>query len=266
MAERVQMQNKTIKKVGVILRPSTPELKDDFFKLEKIFNKYEIEVVIDNISGGMIGIMGMEFDLLCQTTNMLVTLGGDGTLISVARRSFKHNIPILGVYAGNLGFLADINIDELDNFVETLVAGNYRIDEMRSALGLVQLDKLEEANSHREKLTKRYIENLKECKLISIPFVKNEHKSVYHIFPILLDKKVDRIEVINKLKEFGIQSSIHYPAFKDFTAFKDMGLNSCPVAEDIAKRELTLPLYPTMSFDEVDYVSESLKKILGAIK
>jgi len=123
------VQNKTIKKVGVVLRPSTPELKNDFFKLEKIFNQYDIEVIIDNISGGMIGIMGMEFELLCQTTDMLVTLGGDGTLISVARRSFKYDIPILGVYAGNLGFLADINIGELDEFVSKLVLGSYRVDE-----------------------------------------------------------------------------------------------------------------------------------------
>ena len=129
MSKRVQVQQKKIKKIGVILRPSTPEIKDDFFELEKIFNKYSIEVVIDNISGGMIGIMGIEFDLLCQTSDILVTLGGDGTLISVARRSFKYNIPILGVYAGNLGFLADINIDELDNFVVTLVSGKYRLDE-----------------------------------------------------------------------------------------------------------------------------------------
>ena len=61
----------------------------------------------------------------------------------------------------------------------------------------------------------------------------------------------------------GIQSSIHYPAFRDFRAFRDIGLNHAPIAEDIAKRELTLPLYPTMSFSEVDLVCDSIKKILG---
>ena len=122
------MQRK-IKKIGVILRPSTPELKESYFKLEKIFNKHGIDITIESISGGMIGVMGMEFDLLCQTSDALVTLGGDGTLISVVRRSFKHDIPILGVYAGNLGFLADINIDELENFVSSFVDGNYRVDE-----------------------------------------------------------------------------------------------------------------------------------------
>ena len=123
------MQEKTIKKVGVILRPSTPELKDDYFKLEKIFNKHNIEVVIESISGGMIGIMGMDFELLCESCDVLVTLGGDGTLISVSRRSFKYNIPIIGVYAGSLGFLADVKLSELDDFVLSITKNNYRIDE-----------------------------------------------------------------------------------------------------------------------------------------
>ena len=123
------MQRKKIKKVGVILRPSTPELKDDYYRLEKIFNSHDISVNIESISGGMIGVMGMDFDLLCQTSDALVTLGGDGTLISVARRSFKHGIPILGVYAGNLGFLADVNLDELDAFLDGFTKGEYRVDE-----------------------------------------------------------------------------------------------------------------------------------------
>ncbi len=122
------MQRK-IKKIGVILRPSTPELKESYFKLEKIFTSHGMDVTIESVSGGMIGVMGMEFDLLCQSSDALVTLGGDGTLISVARRSFTHDIPILGVYAGSLGFLADINMDELDEFVSSFIDGNYRVDD-----------------------------------------------------------------------------------------------------------------------------------------
>jgi dTDP-4-amino-4,6-dideoxygalactose transaminase len=140
---------------------------------------------------------------------------------------------------------------------------NYRIDEIRSALGLVQLGKLEKANNQRKKIFERYVANLQDVKNIFIPFLKLKNvESVYHIFPILLGKEFDRLEVIKKLKEEGIQSSIHYPSFKDFTAFKDIGLNCAPIAEDIAKRELTLPLFPTMTFDEVDLVCDSLKNVL----
>ncbi len=127
------MQIKNIKKVGIILRPSTPELKDDFFKLEKIFKNHNITVHIDSISGGMIGIMGLEFDILCKECDFLLTLGGDGTLISVVRRSFEYDIPVLGIFAGHLGFLADVGMDELDEFISGMCKNKYRVDK-RSVL------------------------------------------------------------------------------------------------------------------------------------
>ncbi len=123
------MKSHIIKRVGVILRPSSPELKESYFKLEKIFTKHNIEATIESISGAMIGITGIDFDNLCQKCDVLVTLGGDGTLISTVRRSFKYDVPVFGVYAGNLGFLADINIDELEDFVVHLLKGEYRVDE-----------------------------------------------------------------------------------------------------------------------------------------
>ncbi len=123
------------------MRPSTPELKSSFFKLEKIFNKHKIEVYIDSISGGMIDVMGMDFDLLCKQCDILLTLGGDGTLISVVRRSFNYDIPVLGVYAGTLGFLADVSMEELDAFVANLACGKYRIDERAVLEASLQRDK-----------------------------------------------------------------------------------------------------------------------------
>jgi NAD+ kinase len=127
------LQAKNIKKIGVLLRPSTPELKNSYYALEKVFKKYGIDVYVDSISGAMIDIMGMEFDALCNHVDALVTLGGDGTLISAVRRSFEYDIPVLGVYAGSLGFLADVDLDELDEFVNNMVEGKVRVDE-RSVL------------------------------------------------------------------------------------------------------------------------------------
>ena len=60
-------------------------------------------------------------------------MGGDGTLISAVRRSFEYDIPVLGIHAGNLGFLADVSMDELEKCVLNLAQGSYRIDE-RSVL------------------------------------------------------------------------------------------------------------------------------------
>jgi NAD+ kinase len=118
-----------IKKVGIVLRPSTPELKDVFYNIKAVFESHNIEVNIDSISGGMIDVLGKEFDNLCEESDFLVTIGGDGTLISAVRRSYAHQIPILGVHAGKLGFLADISLEELDSFLHTLIDGKYRIDK-----------------------------------------------------------------------------------------------------------------------------------------
>jgi len=118
----------TINTVGVLLRPSTPELKDKFFQIKEIFEHHNIDVIIDTVSGGMIDVMGQEFDIMCQSADILVTLGGDGTLISAVRRAFSFNIPVLGVHAGKLGFLADFDIEELDAFIPKLRSGEYRLD------------------------------------------------------------------------------------------------------------------------------------------
>lgn len=119
---------KQIKKIGVVLRPSSPEIKEQFLSVKKSFEKHDIEVVLDNNSAQMLGLMGQEFDLLCQTADALVTLGGDGTLISAVRRSHEFQIPVFGIHAGKLGFLADIDLAELDEFIVKLVSGKYRID------------------------------------------------------------------------------------------------------------------------------------------
>jgi dTDP-4-amino-4,6-dideoxygalactose transaminase len=141
---------------------------------------------------------------------------------------------------------------------------NYRMDEMRAAIGLVQLQKLPEANRRRGELVARYRELLADVPRMTVPFSRyNFGAPSYHIFPILLDKAVDRMEIIAGLKENGIQSSIHYPPFQEFTAYKESGLAETPIALDISKRELTLPLFPTMSFDQVELVCSTVKKLLA---
>lgn len=138
---------------------------------------------------------------------------------------------------------------------------NYRIDEMRAALGLVQLDKLDAANENRKKITLHYHDLLKGEAEIHIPFLELPNKnSSYHIYPILLSEKLNREVVFNSLKGKGIQASIHYPSIKSFTAFKDeLKKYDVPNCDTISERELTLPLYPTMSNDQVELVVESLK-------
>ncbi len=121
--------NEKIRRVGISLRPSTPELREVFYEAKALFEAHNIEVTIDNISGSMIGVMGQPFETMCQNCDILATIGGDGTLISAVRRSYRHDIPVMGIHAGKLGFLADIALDELDDVLNSLHSGEFNIDE-----------------------------------------------------------------------------------------------------------------------------------------
>jgi dTDP-4-amino-4,6-dideoxygalactose transaminase len=135
---------------------------------------------------------------------------------------------------------------------------NYRIHEISSALGLVQLEKLADANEKRKKLVEHYNSRLDKIPSVSIPFKNfSRGKPNYHIMPILLSEKTDRAAVIESMKQDGVQTSIHYPAIQNFSAYKDK-VNSTPKAEYVCAHELTLPLYPTMTTEEVDIVCNAL--------
>ncbi|MCX7256387.1 MAG: DegT/DnrJ/EryC1/StrS family aminotransferase [Polaromonas sp.] len=141
---------------------------------------------------------------------------------------------------------------------------NYRMDEMRAAIGLVQLDKLPAGNLRRQALAERYRRNLAGSPL-QMPFdqLPGDVVSAHHILPVLLPQGCSRTAVMEMLKAAGVQSSIHYPPFWGFTAYKDsMRAQDAPLAADICSRELTLPLYPTMSDADVDLVTGAL---LGAV-
>ena len=137
---------------------------------------------------------------------------------------------------------------------------NYRMDEMRAALGSVQLDKLLEGNRNRKELTERYRANLKSSS-VEMPFSDQPMGSLsaYHILPVLLPVHIDRVAVINALKEKRIQSSIHYPPFWNFTAYGGLfSPEQAPIVAQICERQLTLPLFPTMTKAEVDQVTAVL--------
>ena len=140
---------------------------------------------------------------------------------------------------------------------------NYRIDEMRAALGIVQLDKLADANAKRKALTERYFELLDSNDKVTCPFRHFDRGTpTYHIMPILLSEGVDRQQVIASLAEQGVQSSVHYPFIPGFTAYRGVK-GYVPKCQEVSQRELTLPLYPTMTIEQVDYVCASLGKTLA---
>ena len=143
---------------------------------------------------------------------------------------------------------------------------NYRIDELRCALGLVQLEKLDTNNKKRKLLVEYYIKKLnKEVPSLTIPFSIISDKSIssYHIFPILLPSDSDRIGFMKSLKDKGIQTSLHYPSFKDFEFYAKYCDYELENADEVSKRVVTLPLYPGLTTDLIDVIIDAIKEIVN---
>lgn len=144
---------------------------------------------------------------------------------------------------------------------------NYRLDDIRAALGLAQLSRLERHNRLRGEFSSLYRDLLdRELPSILVPFSR-EYRSTYHLMPVVLPPGADRGALMAGLRSRGIQSSVHYPPWHRFAWHqRQIGRRKLPVAEEYSARTLTLPLHPGLSRNEVERVVAALAEILSSPK
>ena len=145
---------------------------------------------------------------------------------------------------------------------------NYRMTEIGAALGLEQLKKLIANNQKRKALSKIYIDNLSGVEQISIPFQDYPRNSSHHLFAILLNKKIDRKNFMQKLRQKGVQTSIHYLPVHKFSYYRKdypQKPGNLPISEEIGKREVSLPLHPRMNKKDVLYVCHQVKSFIKSL-
>ncbi len=142
---------------------------------------------------------------------------------------------------------------------------NYRIDEIRSALGIVQLEKLPTKDARRKQITERYWQAFEDCEL-ELPFKDTQCKSSYHIFPVLLPESMNRKSFMDHLRTARIQTSIHYPPIHKFSYYQSKFPDFViPQTEAVARREVTLPLFPDMTDEQVELVIGTTKEALASL-
>jgi dTDP-4-amino-4,6-dideoxygalactose transaminase len=137
---------------------------------------------------------------------------------------------------------------------------NYRLDEMRAAVGLVQLRRLERTNAARQRIVAAYRDRLHGTAGVTMPFAHADtDASSHHLAVVLLPEEVDREGVQRALREHGIQTSVHYPPIHRFSAYASMpSARRLPRTEAVADRILTLPLFAHMRDEQVDAVIQGL--------
>jgi len=138
---------------------------------------------------------------------------------------------------------------------------NYRMDDIRGALLLAQFERLKRDISRRQELRETYISALKGIKGLIIPYENHSHQSSNYIFPVVLKesdtKKRDRVR--KRLAEAGIETSVHYPPVHLFSIYDSF---RCPLpnTEYVAENEITLPFFPALTMDDIEYIARNLWK------
>ena len=179
-----------------------------------------------------------------------MVLAREKTVLDRVRRMRSH-----GMTTGTL----DRHRGHAYSYDVTTLGYNYRMDELRAAMGVVQLKRLPAWNGRRRELALLYREKIAAAlPEVTIPFTR-EHKTDSHLMPILLPAAANREKIMAELREDGVQTSIHYPPVHLFSYYQDRfpGVRM-PKTEQFCSRELTLPLHPSLTEEDVNRVVESL--------
>lgn len=143
----------------------------------------------------------------------------------------------------------------------------YNMTDIQASLGLHQLDRLEEFQKRRELYARMYNDAFEDMDAIEVPYVKNYGRHAWHLYVIRINEdslNIDRNAFIEELKARNIGVSVHFipihlhPYYRDRYGYK---AGDFPVAEDIYRRIISLPLYPKMTQEDVCYVIDAVRDI-----
>jgi dTDP-4-amino-4,6-dideoxygalactose transaminase len=190
---------------------------------------------------------------------------GEGGMIVTADEELARKLRLLRSH-GMTTLTWDRHRGHASGYDVVLAGFNYRLDEVRAAIGRVQLSRLIEENEARARIAGRYRKALDGVDGLTMPFGAEDGRRVssHHLAVVVLPERVDRDDVRALLDEKRIQTSVHYPPIHSFTQYRALGeRRPLPQTDALASRILTLPLYGGLSDEQVDDVIDTL---LGAVQ
>lgn len=191
---------------------------------------------------------------------------GEGGIIVTNNEEYFERLQLFrshGITKNNL-----INESHGDWYYEMQYLGfNYRITDIQCALGCSQLQKLDSFIKSRRRIAKTYDDLFENNPYFDVTLEKENRESAYHLYPILLKNDLinHKKEIFVKLRENGLGVQVHYiPVYKQ-PYYQSLGFNNvaCPVCEDFYKRELSIPMYPTLTDEDITFVKDVLFNVLS---
>lgn len=267
--------NMDVNKLKKLITPKTKAIiamhyggfANDMDEIVSLAEKHGIEVIEDachaplsEYKGKKLGTIG-EIGCFSFFSNKNISTGEGGMIVTSnsdlyerAKLLRSHGMTSLS-YERSKGHNAGYDVHG--------IGYNYRLDDIRASIGLVQLSKLKRDLLKRKRVRERYLKKLSRSKKVTIPFRDRKEFVSNYIFTVVLrnSDREKRDYVRSRLYEKGIQTSVHYPAVHRLSSYKKYKV-SLPVTEYVSENEITLPMFSGLKNDEVDYVSESLMSII----
>lgn len=189
---------------------------------------------------------------------------GEGGMIVTDNEEFYQKMMLFRSH----GITRDENLMTRNDgswFYQQLDLGyNYRITDIQCALGCSQMKKLDRFLARRKEIVARYNEAFADCENIVTPYQLPETESGWHLY-IVQVKNCDRREIFEALREHGIAVNVHYIPVYLHPYYQEHGYKDvhCRNAEEVYSHIISLPLYPTLTEEQQQYVIETLKYVIN---
>lgn len=239
----------------------------DMDAIMAIAHKHNLKVIEDACHGPLSEYKGRKLgtigDIGCFSffSNKNISTGEGGMLVTndehianQVRLLRSHGMTTMSYQRAN-GHASSYDIVELGY--------NYRMDDLRASLGIVQLINLKEDLIKRAKIRLLYLEALKNKDQVIVPFANNnEFVSNYILQIVIKDSTIhNRDRIREELHKKGIQTSVHYPAIHKFSIYQDYKVD-LPITEYVCDNEITLPMYSKLTQEQIGYIVQSLTQSL----
>ncbi len=206
-----------------------------------------------NCHGAMAGALG---DIGCfsffSNKNMAT---GEGGMVTADREDLARRIRSLRSH-GMTTLTWDRHRGHANSYDVELQGYNYRMDEIRAALGRVQLRKLPRNNERRRRLVEEYKKRFAGLPEWEFCFSEYQGESACHLAVLIAPDESSRSLVVGALREARIQTSLHYPFIPHFKAFRSYPSDPLMKSSSFARRAITLPLYPGMTAADVETICD----------
>lgn len=153
-------------------------------------------------------------------------------------------------------------------YYEVIAPGyKYNMTDIQASLGIAQLKKIEKLYGMRIAIAEKYNEAFSKCEFVSIPFLKSDRETSWHLYALTLhlDKlKISRSEFINLMKERGIICSVHFIPLYKHPFYRDtfqLNKKDFPISEKMYSGQVSLPIWPGMTEKQIVYVASSVQTI-----